>query len=73
MREAEQTNIVGRGAVALDGKAARGFCDYAESLQRDVAFDQARNIDMTPIVLLHQIAIPRQAVGVQVGDDQASM
>ncbi len=74
--DGEQRKVVGIGGVALEVQAARRFGDHGERLQRHVAFDQARDIDMPTRAARaahQQVARPEQAIGVQIHDGDAAL
>src|ERR1022692_3053849 len=71
--DGEQRKVVGIGGVALEVQAARRFGDHGERLQRHVAFDQARDIDMPTRAAHQQVARPEQAIGVQIHDGDAAL
>ena len=63
-------NGVGIGAVGVVVLSLRRFRHRRKHLERVMALDQARQIDMPAIRSREQIALPQQAVGMHVGHIQ---
>ncbi|MGK5041880.1 hypothetical protein ACQ4WQ_16195 [Janthinobacterium sp. GB1R12] len=71
MRHHQRRDVVRVAAVALDIHLARRLGNDGKGLQRHVGPLQAGEVDMAALAVAVQIALPQQAVGVQVGDPQA--
>jgi hypothetical protein len=59
---------VGVGRIGIVVLSLRRFGERREHLQRVTPLDQARQVDMAMIGARQQITLPRQAVGMHVGD-----
>ena len=69
-RQGEQHDVVAPVVVALDVQVARRLGRGGEHLERDVALDQPRDVDMAALRPPEQVAAPQQRVGVEVGHPQ---
>ena len=67
-RDGEQDHVVARIVVALDVEVARRLGRGGQDLQRDIALDQPRHVDVAACAALEEVAPPQQRVGVEVRD-----
>ena len=72
LADVKQGDIVPRvGGVLGVVQPGGAFRDRGEDLKRHIALDQPGQIDLTAIGSLRQVAVPKQAVGMPVPDDEA--
>ena len=72
LRQRQEQDVVGIAVIVLDVEVARALGDHGKHLQRDIALDQPRQVDMAAIRPLAEVAPPQQRVGMQVGDGRAA-
>ena len=73
LRQGQEDDVVAPVVVALDVEVARRLGRDRQDLERDVAVDQPRDVDLATIRARQQVAAPQQRVGVQVGDPQSAV
>src|SRR6476646_1575267 len=66
-------NLVSGVGVFVDIKFAWRSGDDRKCLDGDVAFSQARQIDVASVAASEQVAAPEKAVGVKISDGKSSM
>ena len=66
-REREQDHVVAAIVVAVEVEVARRLGRRGQDLERHVALDQPRNVDVPARRALQQVAAPQQRIGVEVG------
>ena len=60
VREREQDDVVAAVVVAFDVQVARRLRGGGQDLERDVALDEARDVDVAAVRASQQVATPQQ-------------